>query len=68
MNKLMLVTAAAFVWSVGAASATPLGSQLSMTKGSSAIVQIKYHKKPAMKGGKKNMKGMKGMDHSKMKM
>lgn len=67
MKRLLLVVAFAFVGSTGAAFALPVGSQPGMTNAGSEIVQIKQ-KKTKTKGDMKSTKGMKGMDHSKMKM
>lgn len=67
MNKLMLVVAFAFIGTaISAAFALPVGNQPGMANAGSEITQIKHKKK--MKGGMKNMRGMRGMDHSKMKM
>lgn len=65
MNRLLLVVAFVFASSAGVAFALPVGSQPGMTNPGSDLVQIAQKKKT--KGGK-TTKGMKGMDHSKMKM
>lgn len=65
MNRLLLVIAFAFVSSAAAAVALPVGSQPGMTNAGAEVVQIKQKK---AKSDAKKMKGMKGMDHSKMKM
>ena len=65
MNRLLLVVAFAFAGSAGVAFALPVGSQPGMTNAGSELVQITQKKKTK---GDKSTKGMKGMDHSKMKM
>lgn len=65
MNRVLLVIAFAFVSSAAAAVALPVGSQPGMTNAGAEVVQIKQKK---AKSDAKKMKGMKGMDHSKMKM